>query len=47
MLTELGRRLLGGSLSDESLMRATENTPNLALVPWAKVGGAEKNASKH
>jgi molybdenum storage protein len=42
MLTELGRRLVGGSLSDESLMRATENTPNLALVPWAnvvKIGG--------
>ena len=42
MLTELGRRLVGGSLSDKSLMRATENTPNLALVPWAnvvKIGG--------
>src|SRR5271156_3081803 len=42
ILTELGRRLVGGSLSDESLMRATENTPNLALVPWAnvvKIGG--------
>jgi len=42
MLTDLGRRLVSGSLSDESLMRATENTPNLALVPWAnvvKIGG--------
>jgi molybdenum storage protein len=42
MLTELGRRLMSGSLSDESLMRATENTPNLALMPWAnvvKIGG--------
>src|SRR6201996_4209539 len=42
MLTELGRRLVSGSLSDESLMRATEDTPNLALVPWAnvvKIGG--------
>jgi molybdenum storage protein len=42
MLTELARRLVSGSLSDESLMRATENTPNLALVPWAnvvKIGG--------
>jgi molybdenum storage protein len=42
MLTELGRRLVSGSLSDESLMRATENTPNLALMPWAnvvKIGG--------
>src|SRR3954466_5908137 len=42
MLTELGKRLVSGSLSDESIMRATENTPNLALVPWAnvvKIGG--------
>src|SRR6185312_1489254 len=42
MLTDLGKRLVSGSLSDESLMRATENTPNLALVPWAnvvKIGG--------
>jgi molybdenum storage protein len=42
MLTELGRRLVSGSLSDESLMRATGNTPNLALVPCAnvvKIGG--------
>src|SRR6201996_8896723 len=42
MLTELGRRLVSGSLSDESLMRATEDTPSLALVPWAnvvKIGG--------
>jgi molybdenum storage protein len=42
VLTDLGKRLVGGSLSDESLMRATENTPNLALVPWAnvvKIGG--------
>src|SRR5271156_3028283 len=42
MLTDLGRRLVSGSLSDESLMRATENTPSLALVPWAnvvKIGG--------
>src|ERR1700758_4422714 len=42
MLTELGKRLVSGSLSDESIMRATERTPNLALVPWAnvvKIGG--------
>src|SRR3954449_8654613 len=42
MLTDLGKRLVSGSLSDESVMRATENTPNLALVPWAnvvKIGG--------
>ncbi|MGD0104590.1 MAG: uridine kinase [Rhodopila sp.] len=42
MLTDLGKRLISGSFSDESLMRATENTPSLALVPWAnvvKIGG--------
>ncbi len=42
MLTDLGRRLIGGSMNDEALMRATEDTPNLALVPWAnvvKIGG--------
>ena len=41
-LTDLGRRLVSGSLSDELLMWATEDTPNLALVPWAnvvKIGG--------
>jgi molybdenum storage protein len=41
-LTDLGRRLVSGSLSDQSLMRATEDTPNLALLPWAnvvKIGG--------
>src|SRR4030088_1158813 len=42
LLTALGNRLVSESLSDTSLMRATENTPNLALVPWAnvvKIGG--------
>src|ERR1700739_3330290 len=42
LLTELGKRLVGGSLRDESLMRATDNTPDLALLPWAnvvKIGG--------
>jgi molybdenum storage protein len=42
ILTELGKRLVGGSLSDEALMRATDSTPNRALVPWAnmvKIGG--------
>ena len=41
-LTDLGRRLVSGSLSDELSMWATEDTPNLALVPWAnvvKIGG--------
>src|SRR5882672_5865760 len=42
MLTELGKRLVSGSLSDASLARATEATPNVAILPWAnvvKVGG--------
>src|SRR6266478_10111980 len=42
MLTDLGRRLVGGSLSDASLARATEATPNVAILPWAnvvKIGG--------
>ena len=42
MLTELGKRLVGGSLSDEALMRATGDTPDFAILPWAnvvKIGG--------
>jgi molybdenum storage protein len=42
MLTELGRRLVTGSLSDAALQRATEATPNVAILPWAnvvKIGG--------
>jgi molybdenum storage protein len=42
MLTELGKRLVSGSLSDASLARATEATPNVAILPWAnvvKIGG--------
>jgi molybdenum storage protein len=42
LLTDLGKRLVSGSLSDESLMRATEATPNLAILPWVnvvKIGG--------
>jgi molybdenum storage protein len=41
-LTELGRRLVGGSLSDAALQRATEATPNFAILPWVnvvKIGG--------
>jgi molybdenum storage protein len=41
-LTELGRRLVAGSLSDEALQRATEATPNFAILPWVnvvKIGG--------
>src|SRR6201991_3879049 len=42
VLTELGKRLVSGSLSDASLQRATEATPNVAILPWAnvvKIGG--------
>ena len=42
MLTELGQRLVAGSLSDATLQRATEATPDLALLPWVnvvKIGG--------
>jgi molybdenum storage protein len=42
MLTELGKRLASGSLSDAAVQRATEATPSLALLPWVnvvKIGG--------
>jgi molybdenum storage protein len=42
MLTELGQRLVSGSLSDATLQRASEATPNLAILPWVnvvKIGG--------
>jgi molybdenum storage protein len=42
ILTELGQRLVSDSLSDASLQRATEATPNLAILPWVnvvKIGG--------
>jgi molybdenum storage protein len=42
MLTELGKKLVSGSLSDAALQRATEATPNLAILPWVnvvKIGG--------
>ena len=42
MLTELGQRLVSGSLNDATLQRATEATPNLAILPWVnvvKIGG--------
>jgi molybdenum storage protein len=41
-LTDLGRRLVGGSLSDAALQRATEATPDFAILPWVnvvKIGG--------
>ena len=42
MLTELGQRLISGSLSDATLQRATETTPDFAILPWVnvvKIGG--------
>src|ERR1044072_5927279 len=42
VLTELGKQLVSGSLSDAALARATEATPNVAILPWAnvvKIGG--------
>jgi len=42
VLTELGRRLVGGSLSDAALQRATEATGDFAILPWVnvvKIGG--------
>jgi molybdenum storage protein len=42
VLTELGRRLVSGSLSDQAIQRATESTPNFAILPWVnvvKIGG--------
>src|SRR5262249_52354764 len=42
MLTDLGRRLAGGSLSDAAIQEATERTPHFAILPWVnvvKIGG--------
>src|ERR1700758_2081709 len=42
MLTELGQRLVNGSLSDAAIMRATADTPDFAILPWVnvvKIGG--------
>jgi molybdenum storage protein len=41
-LTELGERLLTESLSDPSLLRATDATPDHPILPWVnvvKIGG--------
>jgi molybdenum storage protein len=41
-LTDLGRRLVNGSLSDAAIQRDTEATPNMAILPWVnvvKIGG--------
>jgi molybdenum storage protein len=40
--TDLGKRLAGGSFSDEALQQAAEHTPNFAILPWVnvvKIGG--------
>src|SRR5882762_7245803 len=42
LLTALGNRLVSESLSDTTLLRATENTPDFAILPWVnvvKIGG--------
>ena len=42
VLTDLGRRLAGGSLTDAAIQEATERTPNFAILPWVnvvKIGG--------
>jgi molybdenum storage protein len=42
VLTDLGKRLISGSLSDAALQRATEATPDIAILPWVnviKIGG--------
>jgi molybdenum storage protein len=42
LLTDLGRRLIGGSLSDAAIQQATEATPDFAILPWVnvvKIGG--------
>ena len=38
LLTDLGRRLVSGSLSDAALQRATEATPDVAILPWVTCG---------
>src|SRR5262245_34708372 len=42
MLTELGQRLISGSLSDAMIQKATEDTPTYPILPWVnvvKIGG--------
>jgi molybdenum storage protein len=41
-LTELGKHLISGCLSDVAIQEATEATPNFAILPWVnvvKIGG--------
>src|SRR5262245_32647241 len=42
LLTDLGRRLVSSSLTDAAIQKATEGTPNFAILPWVnvvKIGG--------
>jgi molybdenum storage protein len=42
LLTELGKRLVSGSLSDAAIQKATDATPTHAILPWVnvvKIGG--------
>ena len=42
LLTELGKQLISGSLSDAAIQRATEAVPTHAILPWVnvvKIGG--------
>ena len=42
VLSELGRKLVAGSLSDAAIQRATAATPDYAILPWVnvvKIGG--------
>src|SRR5256885_4660955 len=42
LLTELGQRLVSGSLSDAAIQRATDAIPTHAILPWVnvvKIGG--------
>jgi molybdenum storage protein len=42
ILTDLGRRLISGSLTDAAIQEASGRTPNFAILPWVnvvKIGG--------
>jgi len=42
VLTELGKRLVSGSLTDAGIQRATEEIPTFPILPWVnvvKIGG--------
>jgi len=42
ILSGLGKQLVSGSLNDAAVQRATEDTPNFAILPWVnvvKIGG--------